>query len=78
MTALPFEDNSFDVVHSSLAIHTITEAVRVLRPKGWLMITDVWATTQYQAKLARMGMNDVVRRRPGNSGEAVPRRLPLS
>jgi arsenite methyltransferase len=75
MTALPFEDNSFDVVPSSLAIHNIrrsagrqqaiTEAVRVLRPGGRLMITDVRATAHYQAQLARMGMNDVVRRRPG-------------
>ena len=75
MTALPFEDNSFDVVLSSFAIHNIrgsagrqkaiTEAVRVLRPGGRLMITDVRATAQYQAQLARMGMNDVVRRRPG-------------
>jgi arsenite methyltransferase len=75
MTALPFEDNSFDVVLSSLAIHNIrgsagrqkaiTEAVRVLRPGGRLMITDVRATAQYQAQLARMGMNDVVRRRLG-------------
>jgi hypothetical protein len=29
------------------------------------MITDVRATAHYQAQLARMGMNDVVRRRPG-------------
>ncbi len=75
MTALPFEDNSFDVVLSSFAIHNIrgsagrqkaiTEAVRVLRPGGRLMITDVRATAQYQAQLARMGMNDVVRRRLG-------------
>jgi ubiquinone/menaquinone biosynthesis C-methylase UbiE len=72
MTALPFEDNSFDVVLSSLAIHNISgragrekaisEAVRVLRPGGRLMILDIRATRQYQEQLARIGMNDVARR----------------
>ena len=72
MTALPFEDNSFDVVVSSLAIHNISgragrekaidEAVRVLRPGGRLMIADIRATRQYQARLAKIGMSDVARR----------------
>ena len=75
MTALPFEDNSFDVVVSSLAIHNISgragrekaidEAVRVLRPGGRLMIADVRGTRQHQAQLAKIGMNDVARRRLG-------------
>ncbi len=72
MTALPFDDNSFDVVVSSLAIHNISgragrekaidEAVRVLRPGGRLMIADIRATRQYQAQLAKIGMSDVSRR----------------
>ena len=72
MTALPFEDNSFDVVVSSLAIHNISgragrekaidEAVRVLRPGGRLMIADLRATRQHQAQLAKIGMSDVARR----------------
>jgi ubiquinone/menaquinone biosynthesis C-methylase UbiE len=72
ITALPFEDNSFDVVVSSLAIHTIpgnanreraiNEAVRVLRPGGRLMIADLRATRQHQAHLARIGMSGVTRR----------------
>src|SRR5262249_13541653 len=73
MTALPFEDNSFDLVLSSLAIHNISrsaggervseEGVRVLRPGGRLVITDIRATRQHQGQLAKVGMNDVARRR---------------
>lgn len=72
MTALPFDDASFDVVLSSLAIHNISgragrdkaisEAVRVLRPGGRLMIVDLRGTRQYQTQLAKLGMNDVARR----------------
>ncbi len=75
MMALPFEDNSFDVVVSSLAIHNISgragrekaidEAMRVLRPGGRLMIADIRATRQYQAQLAKIGMSDVARRGMG-------------
>jgi ubiquinone/menaquinone biosynthesis C-methylase UbiE len=72
LRALPFEDNGFDVVLSNFAIHNISgragrekaisEAVRVLRPGGRLLIVDVRATRQYQAQLARLGMHDVARR----------------
>jgi SAM-dependent methyltransferase len=75
MTALPFEDNSFDVVVSSLAIHNIEgragrqkaidEAVRVLRPGGRLLIADLRGTSQHQARLAAIGMRDVRRTRLG-------------
>jgi SAM-dependent methyltransferase len=75
MTALPFEDNSFDVVVSSLAIHNISgragrekaidEAVRVLRPGGRLMIADIKGTRHHQAQLAKFGMSDVTRSRLG-------------
>jgi len=75
MTALPFEDNSFDVVVSSLAVHNISgsagrekaisEAVRVLRPGGRLMIADVRATRQHTAQLAKLAMREVARRRLG-------------
>ncbi|GIE85570.1 class I SAM-dependent methyltransferase [Actinoplanes regularis] len=50
MTALPFPDNSFDIVTSAMAIHNISsaagrhralaEAIRVLRPGGQLLIAD--------------------------------------
>ena len=75
MTALPLQDDSFDVVVSSLAIHNIsesagrekaiTEAVRVLRPGGRLMIADIRATRQHEAQLAKLGMSEVARRRLG-------------
>jgi ubiquinone/menaquinone biosynthesis C-methylase UbiE len=75
MTALPFEDNSFDVVVFSLAIHNIKghagpekavdEAVRVLRPGGRLLIGDIRGTRQDQAHLTKIGMSDVTRRRLG-------------
>jgi arsenite methyltransferase len=75
MTALPFANNSFDVVVSSMAIHNINtaqgrkkaieEAVRVLRPGGRLMIADVRATGFYQKQLESLRMCDVKRRRLG-------------
>ena len=75
MTALPIEDDRFDVVVSNWAIHNIrghagrekaiSEAVRVLRPGGRLMIADLRGTRQYQAQLAKLGMINVARRRLG-------------
>src|SRR5437588_688780 len=73
MTALPFEDDSFDVVVSSLAIHNIggragrekavDEAARVLHPGGRLLIADIRGTRQHEARLTKIGMGDVLRRR---------------
>lgn len=75
MTALPFEDNSFDVVVSSLAIHNIrgragrekaiAEAVRVLRAGGRLLIVDIRGAWGYQEQLTKSGMKEVARRRLG-------------
>ena len=71
MRALPFKDESFDVVLSSLAIHNIgdaagrakaiDEAVRVLRHGGRVLIADINATREYEARLRERGMVDVER-----------------
>jgi ubiquinone/menaquinone biosynthesis C-methylase UbiE len=74
MTALPFEDSSFDLIVANVAIHNvpsgrrtraITEAVRVLRPGGRILIADMWATGVYRARLAAAGMVDISRRSLG-------------
>jgi arsenite methyltransferase len=66
MRSLPFADDSFDVVVSSLAIHNIhgadgrrpaiDEAVRVLRPGGRLLIADLAHTRDYVARLRVHGL----------------------
>ena len=64
MTALPFPDNSFDIVTSAMAIHNISsaegrhraldEAIRVLRPGGQLFVADPTPfVRKYAAHLGR-------------------------
>ena len=75
MRALRFEDESFDLVLSSLAIHNIPdaagrskaidEAVRVLRHGGCVLIVDIGATREYETRLRERGMADVERRSVG-------------
>jgi arsenite methyltransferase len=75
MTALPFDDNSVDVIVSSLAIHNIpthagrrsalTEAMRVLRPGGRLAIADLWETRRHADHLREHGWRNVQRRSVG-------------
>ena len=71
MTALPFADNSFDAIVSSLAIHNIpghdgrrhalNEAMRVLKPGGRLRIADLWETKQHAEHLRQQGWHEVDR-----------------
>ena len=75
MTALPFADESVDVIVSSLAIHNIPtregrrkaldEAVRVLRPGGRLAIADLWETRRHASGLRELGWGGVRRRNLG-------------
>jgi ubiquinone/menaquinone biosynthesis C-methylase UbiE len=65
MTALPFDDSSFDVVTSALAIHNIPsaegryravdEAMRVLRPGGQLIVADFWPMARKYAEHVGQG-----------------------
>lgn len=70
MRHLPFTDASFDLIVSSMAIHNIaddegrvkaiTEAERVLKPGGRLVIVDFRETPRYGKCLRELGMTDVI------------------
>jgi len=72
MRDLPFEDGTFDVVVSSLAIHNISsekgreqaiaEAHRVLRPGGLMLVADFRHTPAYEETLRGLGVIDIRRR----------------
>lgn len=74
MRQLPFENGSFDLIVSNVAIHNIgqragrdqaiDEAWRVLRPGGRLLIADISKSNQYQQRLAALGAT-VTRRNLG-------------
>jgi arsenite methyltransferase len=76
ITELPFDDDSVDVIVSSLVIHNlpgraareqaIREAARVLRPGGRLTLADLGFTRQYAGQLRdELGWGDVRRRNLG-------------
>jgi arsenite methyltransferase len=68
---LPFGDDSFDAVVSSMTLHNIREAdgraqavremVRVLRPGGRIVIVDMARTEEHEATLTEAGLVDVDR-----------------
>jgi arsenite methyltransferase len=75
MRRLPFDDGSFDVVVSSLAIHNVPgasqrakalrEAARVLKPGGKLAIADIRHTRAYARELESCGLKLTERRALG-------------
>ena len=74
MRELPFNDNHFDVIVSSWAIHNIPAAAgrqkamqqiaRVLKPQGRLVIVDISYVSEYRAELQRLGWTDITRLGP--------------
>lgn len=74
MSDLPFPGEAFDLVTASLAIHniadrearrrTITEAARVLRPGGRLLLIDFSKTAEYVADAQAAGLEQVRRSKP--------------
>jgi len=75
ITDLPFDDGTVDVIVSSLVVHNIptpagrekaiSEAARVLRPGGRLVLADIWATRRHMRQLSELGWTDVARRNLG-------------
>ncbi|HJT92422.1 MAG TPA: class I SAM-dependent methyltransferase [Mycobacterium sp.] len=75
ITALPFDDNSVDVIVSSLVVHNISEqggrekaiseAARALRPGGRLILVDIFFTNHYVRALRDLGWTEVSRRNLG-------------
>ncbi len=75
ITELPFDDNSVDVIVSSLVVHNIpgaqarakaiSEAARALRPGGKLVLVDIFYTNHYIRQLRGLGWTDARRRNLG-------------
>jgi arsenite methyltransferase len=69
MRELPFPDGSFDVVLSSWVVHNVDEEaeraralreiVRVLRPSGVILLTDIVNRDEYSKAFKSMGLWDV-------------------
>jgi arsenite methyltransferase len=68
MRKLPFPDKSFDIVLSSWALHNLEnkadramalmEMLRVLRPTGSLLLTDIVNRKEYLAELEKMNTSE--------------------
>lgn len=71
---LPFDDNTFDLILSSWALHNIPdkqgrrqavqEIARVLKPGGRIAIMDINAASEYAETLRGVGMESVRREGP--------------
>jgi arsenite methyltransferase len=69
MRRLPFSDGSFDVVTSHWAVHNVespadrlqalSEMVRVLRPGGCILLSDIEHRQEYLAALESLGLENV-------------------
>ncbi len=69
--SMPFDDNSFDAIVSSMTIHNIynkderkkalLEIKRVLKPSGTILIQDFQHTKEYENVLKELGMQQVKR-----------------
>ncbi len=69
MRQLPFENASFDVVMSHWVVHNLehradraaalTEMVRVLRPGGTILLTDIACRSEYEVEFARLRLSNV-------------------
>ena len=65
VTSLPFTDNKFDVVTTSLMLHhvkntdlALKEMVRVLKPNGTLVIADI-AAGRFRSSMEHLGFTIV-------------------
>ncbi|MDX2267188.1 MAG: class I SAM-dependent methyltransferase [Bryobacter sp.] len=84
---LNFSQNSFDVVVSSLALHTIRkrsdrtkaveEMIRVLRPGGQLAIMDILHTREYEEVFRKKEMKNI-RRSPMKLLYCLPTRFVIA
>ncbi len=81
MRELPFPDGHFDAVVSAWAVHNVGDAperaralvemVRVLRPGGHLLISDIQHVREYSASLAGAGLDLVRTVRPPLRGRVA-------
>lgn len=69
MTTMSFDDNSFDIIVSSMAIHNlptkllrekaIHEIHRVLKPGGHIALLDFMYTKEYMDSFIKLGWNEI-------------------
>ena len=87
MTTLPFKDGSFNYVIASLSIHNVkpknkrkkalSEAIRVLKLNGYLIIIDIEHINEYKKFLIEKGFTNIKINKTGFNGlwGALPTRV---